>query len=215
MSAGKAVAAPLSQLTTEIRSLVNKVAENVMAIGSRLRQVKDFLAEHPEHGTFHEWLNKEFDGSIWTAHNLMRVYISFKPHAEKISQLSPSVLYLLSGPSVAEETRQEVLGRFAAGEEITHSKVKALLEERKSIEDSLRGLTEEEKLELLRNAEEAEDDGDNEDAPEPKTALEKYQATWTKQAKYDQQFLSSPKIARQAEKLRAKYESHVKYDLGK
>ena len=60
--------------TAEIHTIARRTAEQIVAIGKALTEVKDRLAQ----GQFGAWLEAEFQWTDRTARNFMRVYDTFK-----------------------------------------------------------------------------------------------------------------------------------------
>ena len=114
----------VEQRTIEIRELVKRTAHGVIEIGQKLIEVKELLG----HGNFLAWLEAEFDWAERTARNFMRVAETFKSANFADVAVAPSALYLLAAPSTPEGAKDEVLGYAEAGEEITFSLAKAIVE---------------------------------------------------------------------------------------
>ena len=108
--------------TDEIKVLVKRTADDIIAIGERLLEVKALLP----HGAFGDWLSAEFDWSQDTAGRLMNVASRFGD-IPQIADFAPSALYLLASPSTPESARQEAVGLAQAGETITHTEAKAIV----------------------------------------------------------------------------------------
>jgi hypothetical protein len=105
-----------------------KAQESLIDIGQRLATVKEMLP----HGQFSDWCQTEFEMSLRTAQRMMAVAETFGGKSDTVSFLSDSALYLLSGPSVPEEARQEVIDAAqAAGASPTKTQVQAVIDKHK------------------------------------------------------------------------------------
>lgn len=114
----------VQERTAEIKALVKRAAKDIVDIGSKLIEVKDRLG----HGKFDNWLEVEFGWKRTTAWNFMRVADKFSKF-ESLDRIAPSALYLLSAPSAPDAARQEALERAEAGESITYSSAREIVEE--------------------------------------------------------------------------------------
>jgi len=114
----------VQQRTSEIKALMKRAASDIIDIGQKLIEVKARLG----HGAFIPWLLSEFDWSVHTARNFMRVAETFG-EKDKISLFAPSALYLLAAPSAPEEARAEAIARAEQGEPITYSAARDLIEQ--------------------------------------------------------------------------------------
>ena len=115
------------QRTSEIKSLIRLTAENIIAIGQKLIEVKSQL----EHGSFQSWLRAEFEWSEQTARQFMQVYRWSETVKNKnfvFSQLSTSALYLLAAPSTSPQARKEILDLIETDEKITYSRAKNIVD---------------------------------------------------------------------------------------
>lgn len=120
-----------SQVQTAAVAIVRsgrKAQESLIDIGQRLAAVKELLP----HGQFSEWCQVEFDMSQRTAQRMMAVADAFGGKSDTVSLLSDSALYLLAGPSVPEEARQEVIAEAqATGQSPTKAQVQAVIDQHK------------------------------------------------------------------------------------
>jgi len=121
----------VQQKTSEIKSVMRRAAQDIIDIGAKLVEVKDRLG----HGKFGEWLATEFQWSEDTAGNFMNVAKRFGDNP-KISEFAPSALYLLSRPSTPESAREAAFARAAAGQQVTHSVAKEIVQQHKPASSS-------------------------------------------------------------------------------
>lgn len=109
------------------KALMRRTAQDIIEIGRRLIEVKARLG----HGQFGAWLATEFEWSQDTATRFMNVAARFS-NIPQIAEFAPSALYLLAAPSTPDEVREEALERAEAGERITYSTARALVDEHKT-----------------------------------------------------------------------------------
>jgi hypothetical protein len=114
----------VQQRTTEIKSLMRRAAQDIIDIGQKLIEVKTRLG----HGNFGTWLLAEFQWGDDTARNFINVAKRFG-QIPKFSDFAPSALYLLASPSTPEPARLEALERAEAGEPITYTKAREIVNE--------------------------------------------------------------------------------------
>lgn len=115
------------QRTAEIKSLIRLTAENIIAIGQKLIEVKNQL----EHGSFQAWLQSEFEWSEQTARQFMQVYRWSQTIENKnfvFSNLATSALYLLAAPSTSLQAKQKILYLIEAGEKVTYSRAREIVD---------------------------------------------------------------------------------------
>ena len=112
----------VQQRTSEIKALMRRAAQDIIDIGQKLIEVKARLP----HGEFGGWLVAEFEWSQDTANNFMRVATRFGDNPI-ISEFAPSALYLLAAPSTPEPARHEAIERATAGEPITFSAAREIV----------------------------------------------------------------------------------------
>lgn len=115
----------------EIRHAMRRTAQDIVFIGSVLADVKSRIG----HGNFVGWIEDEFGMAERMAQRFMNVATRFKP--DKLSDLTiaPSALYLLAAPSTPDEAVDEALERAEAGESITHSAAKEIVDGYKPVAD--------------------------------------------------------------------------------
>ena len=108
----------VQQQAVKIRGLIR---QNIIEVGLRLLEVKQRL----QHGSFIDWIEREFSWSYSLAYKFMRVAEAFPKKFKSVNftdlNIAPSALYLLAAVSVPEAARQEAIARAEAGEEITYS----------------------------------------------------------------------------------------------
>lgn len=109
--------------TSELKSLMRRSAQNIIDIGQKLTEVKEQLG----HGNFGAWLKAEFDWSRRTAARFMQVATQFKSANLANLNIAVSALYLLAEPSTPEKARKQALELAKEGENITHTKAKAIV----------------------------------------------------------------------------------------
>jgi hypothetical protein len=119
------------QRAVEIKDLMSSTAENIMRVGEKLLEVQVKLGN----GKFDAWLQAEFDWSRRTAYNFIGVFKEFRGRANFAQiDIATSALYLLSAPSTPESAKQEIIMRAEAGEPISHTTAKAVVEAHRTAE---------------------------------------------------------------------------------
>ena len=111
------------RLTSEIKSLMRRSAQDIVDIGQKLVEVK----EHLGHGSFINWLKFEFNWSVSSANKFMQVWEQFKFVNFTNLNITASALYLIAAPSTPSEARAEVLKRASCGENITYTMTKEIV----------------------------------------------------------------------------------------
>ena len=108
----------------DIRIHAARAKDSMIKIGLKLSSVKGLLP----HGQFGDWCATEFEMSQKTAERMMRAAEVFGSKIDTVSILSDSAMYLLSGPAVAEATREEiVIEAQATGKSPTKARVQAVI----------------------------------------------------------------------------------------
>ena len=102
---------------------MRRTSHDIIIIGQKLIEVK----QHLGHGSFMNWLKSEFSWSVSTATKFMRVGEQFKFVNFTNLNINASALYLVAAPSTPQEARAEVLERASLGENISYTKVKAIV----------------------------------------------------------------------------------------
>lgn len=116
----------------EIKTNAERAKASMIAIGQKLTAVKGLL----QHGQFEDWCSVEFDMSQRTAQRMMAAAEVFGGRNDTVSLLSDSVMYMLSGPSVPEAARVEVIEQAkATGESPTKAEVQAVIDKHKPDEE--------------------------------------------------------------------------------
>jgi hypothetical protein len=110
----------VKQKTTEIRDRIGHTAKNIVEIGERLLEVKNFL----EHGQFGAWLTAEFEWTDRTARKMMSVAMHFKSEPGSDLRIAPAALYLLASPSTPEAVREKFIADAQNGKTVTRAEVK-------------------------------------------------------------------------------------------
>lgn len=113
------------QRTGEIKTLVQRTAQDLIEIGQKLVEVKARL----EHGLFGAWLQAEFEWSERTAQRYMSVAQAFKSDTVSVlTNAEARALYLLAAPSTPESVREEAVRRAETGERITYSAAREMVQ---------------------------------------------------------------------------------------
>lgn len=120
------------QLTSEIKNLIQRSAQDIVDIGQKLIEVKEKLG----HGKFALWLKAEFDWSESTARKFMQVARQFKSAKFADLKIATSALYLLACNNNPPAARQEALKRAKKGEIIDYSRAKSIVAQHKKIDTS-------------------------------------------------------------------------------
>jgi phage N-6-adenine-methyltransferase len=110
----------VQQRTEEIRSLMRRAAQDIIEIGQKLIEVRGRL-RHNKAGGFTGWLRVEFDWSESTALKMIQVAERFNHVNFTKLNVGASALYLLASPSTPESAREEAIERAQAGEQVTYS----------------------------------------------------------------------------------------------
>ena len=121
----------VKQRTSEIKTILRRSTLDILEIGQRLIEVKEKL----EHGRFLNWIEAEFELDERTARRYMGAAESFGFKSDTMSDLNftPTTLYVLSAPSTPDSARDEALSRAKAGESITPTIAKTIVNEHKQM----------------------------------------------------------------------------------
>ncbi len=121
----------VQQRTSEIKTLIQRTAQDIFDIGQKLVEVKASLG----HGHFRSWLKAEFEWSVSTATRFMQVAEQFKYTNLIHLSIAASALYELAAPSTPEAARLEAIERASKGELISYSKAKQIADHYQSAPD--------------------------------------------------------------------------------
>ena len=94
----------IQQKTDETHLLLKRTAENILAIGLILQEIK----EHLPHGQFLPWLQTEFGMSRMTANHFMQVADKFAGKCTNLLHLPATILYELASPSTDESIIEHI-----------------------------------------------------------------------------------------------------------
>ena len=122
-AAEQAAGPALAEHAERIRFLRDRVNGDIVEMGQRLIECKEMLG----HGYWLPWLDREFGWTDRTARNFMAVAGAFKSEPVSDLPIDAGALYLLAGPTVAEEARAEAIERAQAGERITKAEARRLI----------------------------------------------------------------------------------------
>jgi phage N-6-adenine-methyltransferase len=116
------------QRTSEIKTLMQRTAHDLIEIGQKLVEVKARLS----HGLFGAWLQAEFEWSERTAQRYMSVAQAFKSDTVSVlANAEARALYLLAAPSTPESVREEAVQRAETGERLTYKAAREMVREHK------------------------------------------------------------------------------------
>lgn len=111
------------EAAAEIKRRHKKILSHALAIGEQLCAVKKILS----HGQFGDWIAAEFSWSSRTAQNYMTAWEQFGDKYEMIADLPSTTVYALAAPS-ASAVREQVIGKWEAGERIEPAAVGEMLQ---------------------------------------------------------------------------------------
>lgn len=120
----------MAQLTADIKTLVSRTAENIIAIGEKLQAVRDALL----HGEWEPWLREEFDWSTSSALKMMQVSERFKSIKITDLRFDVSALYLLAAPSTPQAAAIEAVQLAQQGLPITPTRAKQLINKHRGVQ---------------------------------------------------------------------------------
>lgn len=95
-----------------IGSLQQKIVTDIVEIGRTLLRVKEVIG----HGNFLSWVDAEFDFTVRSAQNFMRVAERFGSNTKCISHLPLNTVYRLAAPGVPDDLRDRIIARLDGGE---------------------------------------------------------------------------------------------------
>jgi hypothetical protein len=112
----------VSQRAEEIRALLKRTSQDIVDIGRKLIQVKEYLG----HGKFLNWIEAEFGCSNDSAERYMNVArrLGQIPHG---AEFEAKALYLLTAKSTPEAACQEALHIATQGVLITYTKAQEIV----------------------------------------------------------------------------------------
>ena len=116
--------ATLAEHADAIRGLGKRVVGDIIEIGRRLSECKRICG----HGNWLPWLDREFGWTEMTATRYINVYELSKSNNLLDLDVPLSGLYLLAAPSTPEEARDEIVTRAKAGERISVTETKRVVE---------------------------------------------------------------------------------------
>lgn len=121
----------VQQRTSEIKTLMRSALGSMIEAGRKCAEVRELL-RHNKAGGFDGWIEAEGIGKR-TAYRIMGLYEAFG-NCDILSQLdiAKTAAYLLAAPSTPEPARIDAIERAQAGEAITHSAAKSIIEEYKA-----------------------------------------------------------------------------------
>lgn len=121
----------VQQCTSEIKTILRRSTLDIFEIGQRLIDVKETLG----HGYFLDWVKAEFEWDERTARRYMNVAGTFGPKSDTVSDLdiTPTALYVLAAPSTPDSARNEALARAEAGQSITPTIARTIVNEYKPV----------------------------------------------------------------------------------
>ena len=121
-------------MADRIRAFAQQLDEAVVAIGQELIEIKERLG----HGHFCGWLKSEFGMSPDTAERYMRVVRVFGGKIRTVRILKPTTLYALTAKTTPETIRDGIVERIEAGEQVSDSEVRAVIDAAKTGRKKLR-----------------------------------------------------------------------------
>ena len=111
-----------------IRGHLSIAAGEMINIGKYLIEVKTGL----DHGKFLHWIWREFEMTDRTARRFMSVAAWVEGKSDTVSNLQPSVLYLLASSETPSEITDDVITRAEKGENIKAAEVKRQIQKAKA-----------------------------------------------------------------------------------
>jgi hypothetical protein len=121
----------VQQRAGEIKTIVKRMAADIVEVGGKLAEVKDRLGRHDR---FLDWLEAEFKWSERTAYNYIAVYQKFAGADFALENIAASALHLLAAPSTPETAVEAVKAIVREGGEVSHQIAKTIVEEAKAAE---------------------------------------------------------------------------------
>ncbi len=125
----------VQQRASEIKALMKRTASDIVEIGQKLIEVKGRL----DHGQFIGWFTSELGLERTMAARFIQVAERFgSSDMLQIATFAPSALYLLAAPSTPDAARDEAITRAEAGEDITHSLARDIVNDHKGTPETNR-----------------------------------------------------------------------------
>lgn len=125
-----------------IKVRMARTAADIIDIGSDLISVKEAVG----HGNFLSWIDAEFGMSASAAQKTMAAARRFGSKSVTITDLAPTVLYLLAAPSMPDEIVTDVTERASNGETFTAADIKAMKDEWSAEKKEMKAKIEEVKI---------------------------------------------------------------------
>ena len=91
--------------TVAIKKSERRASEAIIEAGQHLIAMKGML----NHGQWGDWLATEFSMTDRTAQRMMQVAGKFNGKSDKLSDLKPSILYMLAADNVPDTAREQVI----------------------------------------------------------------------------------------------------------
>ena len=113
--------------TVAIKKSERRASEAIIQAGEHLIAMKGMLS----HGQWGDWLATEFQMTDRTAQRMMQVAEKFDGKTDKLSDLKPSILYMLAADNVPESAREVVIEQAANGHKVTVADAKAVISQYK------------------------------------------------------------------------------------
>jgi hypothetical protein len=111
-----------------IKPRLKRAAEDIFVIGRELSAIK----ENFPHGEYGRWLDIEFGLSDRMAQRFVNVYARLGIKSDKLSDLPPSTLYMLSAKSTPDEAIQEIEKQIEAQGRLSVAYVEQAIADAKS-----------------------------------------------------------------------------------
>jgi hypothetical protein len=118
----------LRKQAVRIRYSIKATVSAIIDIGNDLIAVKQRL----EHGQFTAWVEAECGFTIRSAQKYMLAAEFAEDKSELSSFLSPNALYMLTAKSTPTSVATDIMARVEAGEAVTETTIKEMLETAKS-----------------------------------------------------------------------------------
>jgi hypothetical protein len=122
------VEAQLAEHVAAIQALHHDLKRDAFEIGWRLIAIKQLKQQTP-HGSFLPYLKRQFHFGVRTAQRMMNAAEKFAGQYDTVSHLPIhlTAIYLLAGPGVAGEAREDAIKIAQAGRTVTKAVAKAII----------------------------------------------------------------------------------------